>query len=84
MAVRAAESLTHPRVLSTTGGEMPGSMRFTFLVALAGMAALFVTLNKYELTSKSASMRLRALKRRLAGPDGLAPLPRSSAPQQLT
>ena len=32
MAVRAAESLTHPRVLSTTGGSMPGSMRLTFLV----------------------------------------------------
>ncbi len=32
MAVRAAEAFTHPRVLSTTGGAMPGSMRVTFLV----------------------------------------------------
>ena len=32
MAVRAAESFTHPRVLGTTGGSMPGSMRLTFLV----------------------------------------------------
>ncbi|HEX8050984.1 MAG TPA: cytochrome c biogenesis protein CcsA, partial [Solirubrobacterales bacterium] len=47
MAVRMAESLTHPRVLSTTGGAMPGEMRLTFLVALAGMACLFVTLWKY-------------------------------------
>ena len=38
MAVRMAESLVHPRVLSTTGGSMPGSMRLTFLVSLVGMA----------------------------------------------
>jgi heme exporter protein C len=82
MAVRAAESLTHPRVLSTTGGAMPGSMRLTFLVALAGMAVLFVTLNKYELTSKSASFSLRALRRRLADEDdGWVPVRRSAAPQ---
>src|SRR4026209_2705704 len=34
MAVRMAQPLSHPRVLSTTGGNMPGSMFFTFLVAL--------------------------------------------------
>jgi heme exporter protein C len=78
-----AESLTHPRVLSATGGAMPGEMRIAFLVALAGMACLFVTLWKYELASKSASIQLRLLKRRLAGDDGLAPLARSAAPQQL-
>ena len=83
MAVRMAESLTHPRVLSATGGSMPGDMRLTFLVALVGMACLFVTLWKYELASKSASIQLRSLKRRLAGDDGLAPLARSAAPQQL-
>ena len=33
MAVRMAQSLAHPRVLSTTGGSMPGSMRLTFLVS---------------------------------------------------
>ena len=82
MAVRAAESPTHPRVLSTTGGAMPGSMRLTFLIALAGMALLFVTLFKYELTSKQASFQLRALKRRLAGDDdGWVPVRRSAAPQ---
>jgi heme exporter protein C len=83
MAVRMAQSLTHPRVLSTTGGEMPGSMRLTFLVSLAGFGCLFVTLWKYELASKSASIRLRSLRRRLAGDDGLAPLTRSASPQQL-
>ena len=81
MAVRAAESLVHPRVLSTTGGAMPGSMRLTFLVCLAGMAALFITLNKYELTSKHATFTLRALKRRMAGDDDWVPVRRTAAPQ---
>ena len=81
MAVRAAESLIHPRVLSTTGGAMPGSMRVTFLVCLAGMALLFVTLCKYELTSKQATFALRALKRRMAGDDDWVPVRRSAAPQ---
>jgi heme exporter protein C len=66
MAVRAAQSLAHPRVLSTTGGQMPGSMFFTFLVSLAGMACLFVTLWKYELASKHAREQLRSLRRTLA------------------
>jgi heme exporter protein C len=84
MAVRAAQPLAHPRVLTATGGSMPGSMRLTFLVALAGMAALFVTLWKYELASKHASMQLRRLKRKLAGDDDLwAPNPRRSAAPQL-
>jgi len=81
MAVRAADSLIHPRVLGTTGGAMPGSMRLTFLVCLAGMAALFITLNKYELTSKQATFALRSLRRRLAGDDDWVPVRRSAAPQ---
>jgi heme exporter protein C len=84
LAVRLAESFTHPRVLSATGGSMPGEMRLTFMVSLAGMAVLFVTLWKYELTSKQASMRLRALKRRLADEDDRwVPTGRSAAPQEL-
>jgi heme exporter protein C len=81
-AVRMAESLVHPRVLSTTGGAMPGEMRLTFLVSLAGMACLFITLWKYELASKHATFRLRALKRKLADED-FAPNPRRSAAPQL-
>jgi heme exporter protein C len=79
--VRAAASFTHPRVLGTTGGAMPGSMRLTFLVCLAGMALLFVTLCKYELTSKHATFTLRSLKRRMAGDDDWVPVRRSAAPQ---
>ena len=44
------------------------------------MALLFVTLWKYELASKHATFRLRALKRKLAGDEELwAPNPRRSA-----
>jgi heme exporter protein C len=67
LAVRLAESLTHPRVLSTTGGAMPGEMRLTFLLSLLGMTLLFTTLWKYELASKHASAQLGALRRKLAG-----------------
>src|ERR671935_1624706 len=67
IAVRLAQAYTHPRVFATTGGAMPGSMRLTFLVALAGMVLLFVTLWKYEMASKNAAMQLRALRRKLAG-----------------
>jgi len=83
MAVRAAESLVHPRVLSTTGGSMPGSMRLTFLIALAGMICLAVTLWKYELTSKHTAMQLRRLRRTLAGEESLPPVGRSSAPAEV-
>jgi heme exporter protein C len=64
IAVRLAESLVHPRVLSKTAGSMPGEMRLTFLVALVGMALLFVTLWKLELTAKHASMQLKRLRNR--------------------
>ena len=64
-AVRLAESYTHPRVLSQTGGDLPGDMRLTFLVSLLAMALLFVTLWKLELTAKHAAMQLKRLRRRL-------------------
>jgi heme exporter protein C len=84
LAVRLAESFTHPRVLSATGGSMPGEMRLTFMVSLLAMVVLFTTMWKYELTSKQASMQLRALKRRLADDDDpWLPTRRSAAPQQL-
>ena len=77
-AVRfAQEAVTHPRVLDQSGGAMPGDMRLTFLLALAAMVCLIVTLCKFELTAKHARIRLRALRRRLAGDE---PALRSSAP----
>ena len=74
IAVRMAVQQVHPRVLSRTG-NLPGDMRLTFLVALAGVALLFVTLWKLELTSKNASEQLRRLRARLesAPPGEVAP-----------
>jgi len=82
-AVRMADSFIHPRTLGTTTGGMPGDMMLTFLVALAGMTLLFVTLWKYEMASKVTRGRVRALRRRLAGDDapGFARSGRSAAPQ---
>jgi heme exporter protein C len=72
IAVRAAEQFTHPRVLSQTGGDLPGEMRLTFLVALAGMILLFVTLWKLELTAKHASAQLKKLRQRRAEREAVA------------
>jgi heme exporter protein C len=84
MAVRLAQGLVHPRVLGTTGGNMPGSMRLAFLVSLVGMVLLFVTLWKYEMASKNATWQLRALRRRLLGDDAVPGVSgRSAAPRAL-
>lgn len=81
IAVRMAQSLVHPRVLSATGGSMPGDMRLTFLVSIIAMALLFVTLWKYEMAAKNATAHLRSLRRRLLADD--APRGRSAAPAPL-
>ena len=80
IAVRLAQQYVHPRVLTLTGGHLPGSMRFTFLVSLAGIALLFVTLWKYEMTAKDMRMQLRRARRQLLGDDAVRPLGRSAAP----
>lgn len=64
IAVRMAESLVHPRVLTATGGSMPGQMRITFLVMIAGIALLFASLVRFEATAKELRRRLRGLDRR--------------------
>jgi heme exporter protein C len=65
VAVRLAEAVTHPRVLSATGGQMPGAMRLTFVAALLAMALLFVLLWRLELLRKTTAIELRALSRSL-------------------
>ena len=72
-SVRLAESLVHPRVFATAEGGLPGSMLFTFLVCLAGMALLWATLVRFELAAKSASARLSRLRRALEGETHAAP-----------
>jgi heme exporter protein C len=78
LAVRMAQSLAHPRVLSATGGSMPGDMRLTFVVSLVGVACLFVALCRYELAAKQAHLRVRAIRRRLLGDDDLGAPQRSA------
>jgi heme exporter protein C len=80
-AVRMAESFLHPRTLGTTTGGMPGAMMFTFLVALVGMALLFITLWKYEMAAKMTRGQLRALRRKLTGEADAIVTARSAAPQ---
>jgi len=80
IAVRLAQQFVHPRVLTLTGGNLPGPMRLTFLVSLAGAALLYATLWKYEMAAKDARMQLRRLRRSLVGEDAVAPLRRSAAP----
>ncbi len=80
IAVRAAQEYVHPRVLTLAGGNLPGSMRLTFLVSLIGIALLYATLWKYEMAAKSTRMQIRALRRTLLGDDSVAPLKRSAAP----
>ena len=68
MAVRASASLVHPRVFATANGGLPGSMMLTFVVCLAAVACLWVTLVKFELSAKSASGQLKRLRRAIDAP----------------
>jgi heme exporter protein C len=65
IAVRLSENLVHPRVLTATGGSMPGEMRLTFLVSLAGIGLLYATLFKLELTAKHTHYQLKAMRHML-------------------
>jgi heme exporter protein C len=69
LAVRLAESLVHPRVFATAEGGMPTKMWVAFAVSMAGMALLWTTLVKFELTAKSASAQLKRLRRALDAPE---------------
>jgi len=80
IAVRLSTQYVHPRVLTLTGGNLPGSMMLTFLISLAGIALLYTTLWKYEMTAKNARAQVRRLRRTLLGDDGRSPIRRSAAP----
>jgi heme exporter protein C len=79
LAVRLAEAYTHPRVLSTTGGAMPGDMRLTFFASIVGMTLLFITLWRFEIAAKQTRARISSLRRKL-GDDHVPVLRRSAAP----
>jgi heme exporter protein C len=80
IAVRLAQAYVHPRVLTLGGGNLPGSMRLTFLVSLVGIALLYTTLWKYEMTTKNTRAQVRRLRRTLLGEDAMRPAGRSAAP----
>jgi heme exporter protein C len=80
IAVRLAQQFVHPRVLTLGGGNLPGAMRLTFLIALLGITLLYVTLWKYEMTAKNTRMQVRRLRRTLLGEDTIRPAGRSAAP----
>ena len=84
IAVRLAESLVHPRVFATAEGGLTPKMTVTFLVCLAGMALLWLTLARFELAAKSTRARLGRLRRALEGDEvavgasRIAPVPRQA------
>jgi heme exporter protein C len=81
VAVRLAESFTHPKVFAQTGGGgMPAPMFVTFLVCLAAFVLLFVTLWKLELSAKGAAEQLGRLRARLERERDDAPPPRERPP----
>jgi heme exporter protein C len=86
IAVRLAETLLHPRVFATAEGGMPPKMWVAFLVSLAGMALLWVTLVRFELAAKSTSAKLARLRRALEGEEYAARRSRvaPSVPSQAT
>src|SRR6202162_3092794 len=62
IAVRLSTAYLHPRVLGSTS-NLPPQMAITFVVSLVGLALLYATLCKLELTAKHTRAQLRALRR---------------------
>ncbi len=81
IAVRLSTAYLHPRVLGSTS-NLPGPMALTFAASLLGIALLYTTLCRYELTAKHTRAQLRNLRRRLSGEtvDTQTRRPRSAAP----
>jgi heme exporter protein C len=69
LAVRLLGSIFHPTVFTHEGAQMPGTFLAGFLVALVGMLSLAVAMVRLELRGKRAALRVRELRRRLAGVD---------------
>ena len=65
MAVRAAQSLVHPRTFATADGGLPPKMWVAFLVCFAGIGALWWLLVRFELTAKRTSAQISRVRRAL-------------------
>jgi heme exporter protein C len=64
-SVRVARSFVHPVVLTQDGANMPASMTVWFLVSLAAVAAIFLTILQLELLQRRTGKALRQARRRL-------------------
>jgi heme exporter protein C len=80
LAVSLATAYVHPRVLTLSSANLPPAMALAFVIALAGVALLYVTLWKYEMAAKNARSQVRRLRRTLLGDDAVRPVGRSAAP----
>jgi len=78
--VRLSTAYLHPRVLGNISGNLPGRFQVVFYLALVSMALLWITLWRYEMTSKHAGAQLRALRRRVSGEEQDAQPRRSAVP----
>ncbi len=81
IAVRLAAPLIHPRVFSNSGDSLPGDMRIAFYTALIGTALLFITICKYEMSSKHSRAQLAALRRSIGGESDEPNAARRAAPR---
>lgn len=79
LAVRLADPFIHPRVLNSAGEDLPAGMKAPFYLAILGMALLFATLYRYEMSHKNARQQVRSLKKKLGGELELAG--RTAAPR---
>lgn len=61
-SVRVARSFVHPVVFTRDGANMPGTMLVWFVVSLAAMGALFVSLLQLELVQRRTDRALRRMK----------------------
>lgn len=81
IAVRLADAYIHPRVLTTSGSGLTPEMSVAFWAAVLAMALLYVTMWRFELTTKHTRFQLRALRRKLGGEE--ARYGRSAAPRMI-
>jgi heme exporter protein C len=66
LAIRLSRSFIHPVVFTSHGYNMTNSQFLTFVVCLAAMLSLFVTLYSIELAGKRLDASLRELRELLA------------------
>ena len=66
LAIRLAANFIHPVVFSRRGPQMAPSMLLVFVLSLAGMLALALTLYAFEVRAKLLDRRMRDLREVIA------------------